>query len=66
MYFKIVEMEQFFLTKKLNFCQRWLQNWGEWKTIFLEANMNWLADQSVGTRKFCEKGKKGIDNYCFS
>ena len=43
------------LTKKLNFCQTWPQNWGKWKTTFLEANMNWLADQSVGTSVKREK-----------
>ena len=28
---------------------------GEWKTTFLEANMNWLADQSEGTSVKREK-----------
>ena len=28
---------------------------GEWKITFLEANMNWLADQSVGSSVKREK-----------
>ena len=28
---------------------------GEWKITFLEANMNWLADQSEGTSVKREK-----------
>ena len=57
MYFKIVVIERLFY-QNIKFLTNLGPNLGEMENYISEANIDWLADQSVGTRKFCEKGEE--------
>ena len=65
MYFKIVVIERLFY-QNIKFLTNLGPNLGEMENYISEANIDWLADQSEGTRKFCEKGEKGLTTIVFT